>query len=345
MGCQKADDIERYTVARPPQVATRSLDAAEAAENEAIPGQLLGAIVPEGKMTWFFKLTGPIETVKPLMEPFLKFAQSIRLTNKGPEWALPEGWEQLPGSSMRFATLKIPTEGKPLELSVIPLPTAEGDFDAYLLSNVNRWRDQLQLAPISKDELADKVVKIDLAGTPAWLVNYEGRLTKQGGMGGAPFAGRPPSRSKAPRADTPRDSLPFACTVPEGWQPAQANAMQLAAYQVRDGKERVEVSVSTAGGDLAGNINRWRGQIQLPPLDPGRLQDEVQKVTIDGHEGSLVFLTGPEEAQPRQALFGAIVEAEGRQWFIKVKGDAELAAREKAHFEEFVQSIRFRGEK
>ena len=344
-GCGKSDDIVRYTVARPPQSGSRGMaDGQNAPDIVEFPGQLLGAIVPEGEKTWFFKLTGPLETVKPQMEPFLKFVQSIRLTGKSPDWTLPDGWEQRPGTDMRLATLRIPTAGEPLEMKVIPLPTADGDFDAYLLSNVNRWRDELQLPPISKDELADKVVKIDLAGSPAWLVNYEGRLTKQAAMGGAPFARRWPASREAPASESNRVSLPFTCQVPEGWQAAPANAIQLAAYQVRYGVRQVQISVSTAGGSVAANINRWREQIQLPPADAGELENSLHKVTIDGHDGVLVFLAGPEEAESRQALFGAIVEARERQWFIKLRGDAELAGREKEHFEEFVQSIRFRGE-
>ncbi len=343
-GCGRSDDIERYVVARP-QESGSARERPAATPDESVPGQLLGVIVPQGTTTWFFKLTGPIADVQPQMEPFLKFAQSIRFSDKGPEWSLPEGWKQSPGSSMRFATIRIPAEGEPLEMSVIPLPTAEGEWDGYLLSNVNRWREQLQLPPISKEELADKVVKIDLAGSPAWLVNYEGRVSKQGAMGGAPFAGRRPPRRESPPAETDRDSLPFTCTPPEGWQPAQANAMQLARFRIANGDQQAEISISSAGGDLAANVNRWREQIRLPPLEGNGLQKELHKVTVDDHDGILVDLLGPENDPKREALEGVIVEALGRQWFIKLRGDAELAGREKEHFQEFLQSIHFRGEK
>src|SRR5262245_36533392 len=122
VGCQRPDDIVRYTVARPPQ-AEHSISTAASDDSVWVPGQLLGAIVPQGQRTWFFKLTGRLELVKPQLEPFLAFMKSVRLTDKGPEWTLPGGWEQLPGSDIRFATLKIPTDKKPLELTVIPLPT------------------------------------------------------------------------------------------------------------------------------------------------------------------------------------------------------------------------------
>jgi hypothetical protein len=74
----------------------------------------------------------------------------------------------------------------------------------------------------------------------------------------------------------------------------------------------------------------------------------MHKIKVDGQEGIYVEAIGPESTPnnttgARETILGVIVEAQGRQWFIKLKGDAELAAREKTHFEKFVQSIRFRG--
>ncbi|HEY2249459.1 MAG TPA: hypothetical protein VGH74_00315, partial [Planctomycetaceae bacterium] len=154
------------------------------------PAQLLGAIIPHGKMTWFFKLTGPSEAVSEQLKPFAMFLKSIKFSDNGPDWALPEGWDEEPGSQMRFATIRIKSDEGPLEMSVIPLPTGEGSFDAYLLSNVNRWRGQFGLAPISENQLADHAHKIDLGETPIWLVKFEGRMTASAGMGAAPFAGK-----------------------------------------------------------------------------------------------------------------------------------------------------------
>ena len=342
-GCQRPDDIVRYTVARSREVHSPASTAAND-DGVWVPGQLLGAIVPQGQQTWFFKLTGRLELVKPQLEPFLAFMKSVRLTDKGPEWALPEGWEQLPGSDIRFATLKIPTEKKPLEMTVIPLPTGPGDAEDYLLDNVNRWRDQLRQEPISKAELPDRTVKIELGETPAWLVNFEGQV-REGGTAMPPFAGRQPPRAEVASPGTKEGTLPFTCDVPESWQPAQANAMQLVAYEVGAGKRKVTISLSSAGGNLAGNINRWREQVHLAPLEGAELGKTLQEITVDGQTGVFVEFVGPEADPKREALLGVIVAAQGGQWFIKLKGDVELATQEKARFEEFVHSIRFRGGK
>ena len=62
--------------------------------------------------------------------------------------ALPEGWHARPASGMRYATVAIDTSGEPLELSVTPLRTPPGDFQEYVLANVDRWRQQLGLSPV-----------------------------------------------------------------------------------------------------------------------------------------------------------------------------------------------------
>ncbi len=75
----------------------------------------------------------------------------------GLRWTLPAGWKEAQGGSqMRYATLTPPVQGK-LDVSVIRLPGPAGGE----LANVNRWRNQIGLAPIGEADLAParKVVK------------------------------------------------------------------------------------------------------------------------------------------------------------------------------------------
>ncbi len=74
----------------------------------------------------------------------------------GLRWKLPRGWTEAPGGSMRYATLKPPVQGK-IDVSVTVLPGPAGGE----LANVNRWRNQIGLAPLDDAALAKarKVVK------------------------------------------------------------------------------------------------------------------------------------------------------------------------------------------
>jgi hypothetical protein len=90
-------------------------------------------------------------------------------------WSLPKGWTEEKGSGgMRYATLKAPVSGK-LDVSVVVLPGPAGGE----LANVNRWRNQIGLAPLADGELegARKVVK-SKAG-PISLYDFESEGTKK----------------------------------------------------------------------------------------------------------------------------------------------------------------------
>ena len=60
-------------------------------------------------------------------------------------WETPNAWIPSEGSSMRLASFAIPYSGGTGDLSVIQL----GGDGGGLKSNVNRWRRQLNLEPIS----------------------------------------------------------------------------------------------------------------------------------------------------------------------------------------------------
>jgi len=197
-GCGQHEEIARYTVPKPelidPTLASRP--RAPATEKET---RTLGLIVPLGATGWFFKLTGDAAAVEKQEEAFSQFASSLKYSaaaDPKPSWTLPEGWQEQPGSGMRYATISVPGEGKPLDLSVIPLPGAggageQGSTEKYVLDNVNRWRTQLNLKPITAAELSTTTKTLQVGGHEATYVSLAG--TGSGGMSGkapfAPFAG------------------------------------------------------------------------------------------------------------------------------------------------------------
>jgi hypothetical protein len=67
----------------------------------------------------------------------------------GLRWSLPKGWREAKGGGpMRYATLT-PTGAGKAEVSVIVLPGPAGGE----LANVNRWRNQIGLPPLTDAEL------------------------------------------------------------------------------------------------------------------------------------------------------------------------------------------------
>src|SRR5207237_6087258 len=86
----------------------------------------------------------------------------------------------------RYATIRLPqtaADGKPLDITV---NTAGGD----VLANINRWRGQLNLKPITMAELSQSAETFRVGEYDCTFVRLIG--TSGGGMSGAPFAGGPP---------------------------------------------------------------------------------------------------------------------------------------------------------
>jgi|UniRef100_UPI00404B5CBC hypothetical protein len=66
------------------------------------------------------------------------------------EWQAPSNWVAQPASAMRRGSYRITSnDGHSAELSITAFP---GDVGGDL-ANINRWRDQLQLTPLSPAEL------------------------------------------------------------------------------------------------------------------------------------------------------------------------------------------------
>jgi len=344
-GCGQEDHIERYTI--PKSAAFHATNSQGSATGASGPmahrmsgNRMLAAMVPKGDQMWFFKVTGSTDALEGESEKFVAFIRSIRFTD-GPdtklEWTLPDGWLESESarsaSSMRYATLQIASQSEPLELSVIPLRLGTTDLDQYVLDNVNRWRGQLQLPPISKDQVPAETVQFDVNGAPATVVDLtadqpQNHSTNAPGPSGA----HPPVR-RTPGSDR---KSPLTYQVPEGWSTAPDTGFSAAAFQVTDESRSLQITVTGAGGDLLANVNRWRSQVGLNAVTPTELAQTVKKIAVGEDEGDYVELVGPSET-----ILGVVVSSHGRTWFLKLKGNSDLAKREQQRFEAFVGSIQF----
>jgi hypothetical protein len=106
---------------------------------------------------------------------------------------------------MRHATIAIETTKQPLELAVTPLKTGAGDFDDYVLANVDRWRQQLGLPPTSKAKLfgpserSGELIEVKLGdGEKALIVDLVGDPGSSAASGLAGSSAHPPSDHVGP---------------------------------------------------------------------------------------------------------------------------------------------------
>lgn len=163
------------------------------------PVRMLGAIVPHAGATWFFKLTGPAAVVAKAKPAYLEFLKTVKAAaasaapaaipaaapppadlagtpvvkadSPGLRWTAPAHWQEKPASSMRKATFVISgANGATAELAITAFP---GDVGGDL-ANLNRWRGQLALPPISETEFAGAVQRYTVNDLPVTLADLAG---------------------------------------------------------------------------------------------------------------------------------------------------------------------------
>ena len=130
--------------------------------------------------------------------------------------------------------------------------------------------------------------------------------------------------------------------VPAGWQPVSAGQFLIAKFMLANqngATATVNVSSSPAdGGGLAPNVNRWRGQLGLPPVV------DVSTVTfaVPGGQAQLVDISGTSVQTGQSAeLVGIVVTLPNRTWFYKLMGNPTLVAAQKVTFTQFVKGVRY----
>jgi hypothetical protein len=129
---------------------------------------------------------------------------------------------------------------------------------------------------------------------------------------------------------------PLVWTAPAVWAVKKGSAMRRGSYAVSGPEGAGDVSVTAFPGDVGGNlanVNRWRGQLQLPPVsDPsGAL------LPLDSNGLHMLVFEGANQGS---RMIGAIVPHAGATWFFKFTGPDALVAREKPAFIGFLRTVR-----
>jgi len=132
-------------------------------------------------------------------------------------------------------------------------------------------------------------------------------------------------------------------TAPANWTPKTPTAMRKASYSVAgEGGAVGDLAVTAFPGDTGGlfaNVNRWRGQVGLPPLAEAEVEASVQHLEVNEFKIVLVDVAGKAGGQPTR-LVGAIIPFNGQTWFFKLMGPDAVVTREKPAFREFLNTIK-----
>ncbi|WP_040592690.1 hypothetical protein [Schlesneria paludicola] len=135
--------------------------------------------------------------------------------------------------------------------------------------------------------------------------------------------------------------------IPAGWEEKTLSSNMIAGeYALPGDAGPGRLTLSTAGGGTAANMERWKGQFQRGPADP---EPTETPLTVAGKNATLIEVHGtytdmfggggPKSSW--QLLGVAIPIDQDHNYFVKLTGPSETLAARRDEFLKFVESARF----
>lgn len=148
------------------------------------------------------------------------------------------------------------------------------------------------------------------------------------------------SQADVPPPPRPSEGSALEWALPKGWTENRAGGMRYATLKPPF-QGRIDVSVvvlpGPAGGELA-NVNRWRGQIGLPPVDEAALGSSRRSLRAPA--GTVAVYDFTSEGQQKTRMVAGILTSGGNSWFLKMVGDSGAVAAARADFMHLLESLR-----
>lgn len=225
-------------------------------------GRIIGALVPDGERTFFFKMRGNAALAGDQKEAFIKWIGTVRLADQQADSS---------GATQPVAPMA---------------PAVQSDHPPF-----------------------------------------------------ASAGAMPPVAAPGQDAAAADAQSPISWTLPDGWKSGQGSSMRYATLTVpgADG-DNGEVSVVTFagdGGDDLANVNRWRGQLGLGPVDADGLKPMIVPL-----QGTVPMQTVDLTGTGKRMIVGWTRHT-NHVWFFKLTGSDTLATVEKPKFVQFLQSVKF----
>lgn len=190
---------------------------------------------------------------------------------------------------------------------------------------VTVYRVPKELAPAQAAQPANPHgTPADSAGAPA---------------GAARAAGAAPDMANTAVATASGAALTW--TAPASWTAKAGSSMRKGSYAIKGDGAEADMAITAFPGDVGGdlaNLNRWRGQIQLPPVGQAEFEAATQHLDRNSLHLTVVDVVGT--GANAQRILGAMVPYAGATWFFKLTGPAALVAQEKAAFMAFLDTVK-----
>ena len=132
--------------------------------------------------------------------------------------------------------------------------------------------------------------------------------------------------------------------APSNWQEKPLDSLRKGNWIfTQSDSKKAEISIfafpGNVGGNLA-NINRWRQQIMLTPINQEEYESLIESVYIGGYSGALIYLNN--ELNHDKAILGAIVRVNNHTWYFKMIGNKSAIDKQKPFFKDFLKTVYFK---
>jgi hypothetical protein len=151
----------------------------------------------------------------------------------------------------------------------------------------------------------------------------------------APVPDQPPAVGEPAPAVQPGRESSLVWTAPPEWMDEPGHPVRRGSYAAGGG---AEVAITAFPGDVGGvlaNVNRWRGQAGLAPVDDAGLAQATTGIDSNGLHFLIV-----DAAEAPTSMVAAMAPWNGGIWFFKLTGPAGAVARAKPSFLSFLRTVR-----
>jgi len=151
-----------------------------------------------------------------------------------------------------------------------------------------------------------------------------------------------PAPSMPSPADAAGDSFTF--DLPDGWADAGATGMRVVNLTLPEGGECYVTVLSSGGGGVGANVNRWRKQFSLEDLSDADIA-ALPTIPMLGGEAKRVRATGTymgmrgEANEANYGLIGALLATPEDSIFVKLLGPEAMVQGQENTFDAFCASL------
>ena len=371
LGCSREYHARSYDA---PKVESEFVKGREPKPRQALPPmmggsriplperRILGAVIPDNNHVYFVKATDRATQLASAESAFRTVVEAFAVdpASGSPKFELPPGWTlnlldnanagiglaemiaeinyEAPAGRIRFTVSKY---DKPAETAA---------WENYLLSQINRWRGQLELPPTTVSDLQRELPTIprDGAAMPAYLFDANGDGAS--GSTATPAVSTPPVSAEPaiPAPPSARPALKLTYDKPDAWELQPPKPYREATFKVtKEGKE-AEITVSTARDIPVQNAGMWLSQT-ISVNDQATLEslalktvEQAETLQVGTKTAKLYSIRASDQPDARSLLVVAIPMGEGgMSMFVKLNCELRMMEEEKSTFLSFVNTLRW----